>query len=68
MPRAAKRARTSRGKPKRPALSSYESARFRRSAQRRHGELVAELQRTYKPSGIALYLGAGVSASAGFPA
>jgi len=53
-------------KPKRK--SPYVSGEFRALAEKRQDALIARLQRTYKQSGIALYLGAGVSASVGFPA
>jgi hypothetical protein len=45
----------------------YVSTEFRVHAKHRERGLLARLQRTYKEQGIVLYLGAGVSASAGFP-
>lgn len=47
--------------------SRYDSTEFRASATKRQRALVERLRRTYNTDGLALYLGAGVSASAGFP-
>ena len=40
---------------------------FRDQAEARKRKLVLQLQRAYKERGLALYLGAGVSVSAGLP-
>jgi hypothetical protein len=46
----------------------YVSTVFREATRAREQRVLRRLQRTFKNDGLALYLGAGVSASAEFPA
>jgi hypothetical protein len=67
MARALKKIKTSAKGTGRSNLP-YLSSTFRVHAKERERALLARLRRTYKEHGVALYLGAGVSASADFPA
>jgi hypothetical protein len=68
MPRSLRTARKSSALRPPGKTTRYESTEYRRIARDRERRLLRRLQRAYANDGLVLYLGAGVSASAGFPA